>query len=151
VNCGPNYNCQNTIFRHLCAIDNTFQQGLGIFLNAFSKLSDFVDHIYAVEFEIKDITDTTRPASYLDLNLEIDREGRLRTKTYDKRDDFNFHFPFLCYNIPAALVFGIYISQLIRYSRACASYRDLLDIDRVATNYFSRVRVARSFSFLCSV
>ena len=146
MNCGP----KNTIFRRLCAIDNTFQQGIGIFLNAFSKFIDFVDHIYAVEFEIKDITDATRPASYLDIHLEIDREGRLRTTTYDKRDDFNFHFPFLCYNIPAAPAYVIYISQLIRYSRACASYRDFLDIDRVAANYFSRVRVARSFSFLCS-
>jgi hypothetical protein len=25
-----------------------------------------------------------------DLHLEIDSEGRLRTKLYDKRDDFNF-------------------------------------------------------------
>jgi hypothetical protein len=29
-------------------------------------------------------------ASYLNLRLEIDSEGRLRTKLYDKRDDFNF-------------------------------------------------------------
>jgi hypothetical protein len=29
-------------------------------------------------------------ASYLDLHLEIDNEGRLRAKRYDKRDDFNF-------------------------------------------------------------
>jgi hypothetical protein len=32
-------------------------------------------------------TDTDRSASYLDLHLEIDSEGRLRTKLYDKRDD----------------------------------------------------------------
>ena len=31
---------------------------------------------------------TDRSASYLDLHLEIDHEGRLRTKLYDKRDDF---------------------------------------------------------------
>ena len=29
-------------------------------------------------------TDTNRSASYLDLHLEIDSEGRLRTKLYDK-------------------------------------------------------------------
>jgi hypothetical protein len=29
-------------------------------------------------------------ASYLDLHLEIDSEGRLRTKPYDTGDDFNF-------------------------------------------------------------
>ena len=45
------------------------------------------------------ITDTDRSASYLDLHLEIDSDGRLRTKLYDKRDDFNcpiVHFPFIC-------------------------------------------------------
>ena len=41
--------------------------------------------------EIMDTTDTDRSASYLDLHLEIDSEGVwLRTKLYDKRDDFNF-------------------------------------------------------------
>jgi hypothetical protein len=42
------------------------------------------------KLEIKDTTDTDRSASYLDLHLEIDSEDRLRTKLYDKRDDFNF-------------------------------------------------------------
>ena len=53
---------------------------------------------------MKDTTDTDRSASYNDLHLEIDSEGRLRTKLYDKRDDFNFpilNFPFICSNIPA--------------------------------------------------
>jgi hypothetical protein len=31
-----------------------------------------------MEVEIKDTTDTYRSASYLDLHLEIDSEGRLR-------------------------------------------------------------------------
>ena len=30
-------------------------------------------------------------------------------------------------NIPAAPAYGVYISQLIRYSRACGSYQDFLD------------------------
>jgi hypothetical protein len=58
-----------------------------------------------------------RSASYLDLHLEIDSEGRLRTKLYDKKDDFNFpivNFPFICSNIPAAPAYGVYISQMIR-------------------------------------
>jgi hypothetical protein len=31
----------------------------------------FVDRIYAIELEIKDITDTDRSASYLDLHPDI--------------------------------------------------------------------------------
>ena len=44
---------------------------------------------------------------------------------YDKRDDFNFHitnFPFLSSNIPSSPVYAVFISQLIRYARACSSY-----------------------------
>ena len=90
-----------------------------------SRFGDFVDHIYPIELEIKDTTDTDRSASYLDLHLEIYSEGQIRTEPYDKRDDFNVpivNFPFICSNIPAAPAYGVYISQLIRYSRACGSY-----------------------------
>ena len=54
------------------------------------RFGDFVDRIYLIELEIKDTTDTDRSASYLDLHLEIDSGGWLRTILYDKRDDFNF-------------------------------------------------------------
>jgi hypothetical protein len=37
------------------------------------------------------------------------------------------NFPFICSNIPAAPAYGVYISQLIRYSRACGPYQDFLD------------------------
>ena len=95
-----------------------------------SRFGDFVDRIYPIELEIKDTKYTDRSASYLDLHLEINSEGRLRTKLFDKRDDFNFpivNFPFICSNIPAAPAYGVYISQLIRYSRACGPYQDFLD------------------------
>ena len=91
---------------------------------------DFVDRIYPIELEIKETTDTVMSVSFLDIHFEIDSEGRLRTKLYDKRDYFNFpivNFPFICSNIPAAPSYGVYISQLIRYSRACGSYHDFLD------------------------
>jgi hypothetical protein len=95
-----------------------------------SRFGDFVDRIYPIALEIKDTTDTDRSASYLDLHLEIDSEGRLRTKLYDKRDDFNFpivNFP-KCSNIAAAPVYGVYIFQMIRNARACTgSYQDFLD------------------------
>jgi hypothetical protein len=95
-----------------------------------SRFCDLVDRIHPIEFEIKDTTDTDASASYLDLHLEVDSERRLRTKLSDKRDDFNFpivNFPFICSNIPAAPAYGVYISQLIRYSRTCSSYQDFLD------------------------
>ena len=51
---------------------------------------------------------------------------QLHTSIYDKRDDFNFHitnFPFLSSNIPTSPAYGVFISQLIRYARACSSYQ----------------------------
>ena len=45
--------------------------------------------------------------------------------TFYFRDDFNFHitnFPFLSSNIPSSPAYGVFISQLIRYARACSSY-----------------------------
>ena len=72
-----------------------------------------------------DTTESNISASYLDLLLSIGRDGQLRTSLYDKRDDFNFHitnFPFLSSNIPSSPAYGVLISQLIRYARACSSY-----------------------------
>ena len=94
-----------------------------------SRFGDFVDRIYPIELEIKDTTDTDGFASYLAIQLEIDSEWRLRTTLYDRIDDFKFpivNFPFICCNIPATLAYGVYICQLIRYSRACGSYQDFL-------------------------
>ena len=57
-------------------------------------------------------------------------------KLYNKRDDFNFpivNFPFICSNIPTAPAYRVYISQLIRYCRACGCYKDFLDIGGVLT------------------
>ena len=43
-----------------------------------SRFGDFVDRIYPIELEIKEITDTDNP-TYLDLHLEIFSEERLKT------------------------------------------------------------------------
>jgi hypothetical protein len=77
--------------------------------------------------QVKETTDTASSASSLDLCLEFDDSGQLSTKTYDKRDDFNFkiiNFPNMCSNISASPAYGVYISQLIRYGRASSNYSD---------------------------
>ena len=80
-----------------------------------SKFSDYLDFIYPSELEIKDTIESMKSISYLDCLLEIDNSGKLSTKLYDKRDDFNF--PFLCDNIPASPAYGVFVSQLIRTIR----------------------------------
>ena len=80
-----------------------------------SRFGDFVDRIYPIGLEIEDTTGTDISASYVDMHLEVGSEGRLRTKLYDKRDDFNFpivNLPFICSNIPAApALWSIYLSD----------------------------------------
>ena len=91
----------------------------------YPEFENYLGQMYPVELEIKDTTESNTSASNLDLLLSIGRDGRLHTSIYDKRDDFNFHitnFPFLSSNIPASPAYGVFISQLIRYARACSSY-----------------------------
>ena len=58
-------------------------------------------------------------ASFLDLHLSIS-DGFVKTKIYNKRDDFDFdimNFPFLDGDVARSTSYGIYISQLIRFAR----------------------------------
>ena len=53
--------------------------------------------------------------------------GKISSKTYDKRDDFNFeivNFPFLDGVVPRSPSYGVYISQLIRFVRVCSNVDD---------------------------
>ena len=89
------------------------------------EFENYLGQMYPAELEIKDTTESTTSASYLDLLLSIGRDGQLHTSIYDKRDDFNFHitnFPFLSSNIPSSPAYGVFISSLIRYAQACSSF-----------------------------
>ena len=76
---------------------------------------------------------TAASSSYLDCYLYID-SGKLTTRLYDKWDDFNFpivNVPFLSSNILSALAYGVYVSQLFRYARACSNYQDFMEHEKV--------------------
>ena len=103
---------------------------------------NYLGQMYPAELEIKDTTESNTSASYLDLLLSIESDGQLRTSLYDKRDDFNFHitnFPFLSSNIPSSPAYGVFISQLIRYARACSSYECfILRATRLSSKLFGQ-------------
>ena len=66
----------------------------------------------------------------------IDFNGRLTTTLYDQRDDFAFaivNIPFLYSNVPLSPAYGVYVSQLIRYARACHAYDDFLKRGQLLT------------------
>ena len=63
---------------------------------------------------------------FLDLDLFINN-GIVSSKIYDKRDDFDFsiiNYPNLDSDVPRSTSYGVYISQLIRFARACTSVED---------------------------
>ena len=67
-----------------------------------------MDRIYPTELQLNKANSTDTEAPFLDLNLCISN-GRVSTKVYDKRDDFDFdivNFPFLDGNIPGVLHMG---------------------------------------------
>ena len=87
-----------------------------------SRFGDNLHRIYPNQLQIMYGNNTQR-YSYLDLHIEIDSGGRLKTNVYDKRNDFTFaivNFPFIRNNIIASSAYGLYAPQLIHYSRACA-------------------------------
>jgi hypothetical protein len=101
------------------------------------QFHSYVDSIYPSELEIKDTTESSTSVSYLDVLLNIDADGQLTTQLYDKRDDFSFafvNFPYICRTIPLSPAYGVYISQLIRYARACSTYNQFLSRSRLLTD-----------------
>jgi hypothetical protein len=111
--------------------------------------------IYPDELEIKHTTESDKSASYLDILLNIDSNGRLTTSLYGKCDDFDFaivNFPFLRSNIPLSTANGVYVSQLIRYARVCFAYEEFSKRGRLLTNKlmlqgYNKSRLKSSFHY----
>ena len=99
--------------------------GLIVFNN--KKFLDYLKEIYPSQLIVEKDNKSDHLADYLDLTFIIDSGGKLSTRIYDKRDDFDFHivsFPFLSSNVLSGPSYGVYISQLIRYARCCSHYRE---------------------------
>ena len=85
-----------------------------------------VGQIYPTELQLNTANSSDTEAPFWDLNLSI-TNGIVSSKIYDKRDDFNFeivNLPFLGGDVPRSPSYGVYISQLIRFSRVCSNVDD---------------------------
>ena len=63
----------------------------------------------------------------MDLHLSIS-DGFVKTKTNDKRDDFDFDivkFQFLDGDVPRSIYDGVYVSQLLRFAPVSSHVDDL--------------------------
>ena len=91
-----------------------------------------ISQIYPSELQLNKANAFDTEATFLDLHLSISNDI-VSTKIYDKRDDFDFeivNFPFLDGDVPRSTSYGVYISQLIRFTRASSyvarRYYDLI-------------------------
>ena len=98
---------------------NSTSRYLDDLLNIDNDFFDsMVNSIYLSEFQLNKANVSDTEASFLDLHLSIS-DGFVKTKIYNKRDDFDFdivNFPFLDGDVPRSTFYGVYISQLIRFA-----------------------------------
>ena len=76
------------------------------------------------------------PRPHFWIYIYLYRMVLLKTKIYDKRDDFDFdivNFPFLDGYVPRSASYGVYISQLIRFARVSSHVDDFNTRNKVLT------------------
>ena len=98
---------------------NSTSKYLDDLLNIDNNFFDSMfNRIYPSELQLNKANLSGAETSFLDLHLSI-LGGFVKTKIYDKRDDFDFdivNFPFLDGNVPRSASYGVYISQLIQFA-----------------------------------
>ena len=118
------------------------------------KFLDYLKEIYPCQLTGEKANKSDHVADYLDLTFIIDSGGKVSTRLYDKRDNFDFHivnFPFLSSSISSGPSYGVYISQLIRSTRYCSHYDDFRYrhnylVDRLLSqNYIVLRSLSRNF------
>ena len=99
---------------------NSTSRYLDDLLNIDNSFFDsMVNHIYPSELQLNKANVSHAEASFLDLHLAI-LDGFVRTKIFDKRDDFDFdlvNFPFLDGGVPRSASYGVYIKKARHWSR----------------------------------
>ena len=116
-------------------------------IEAFNSTSRYLDDLLNIdnnffdsmvnpsELQLNKANVSDAEASFLDLHLSIS-DGFVKTKIYDKRDDFDFdvvNFPFLDGDVPRSASYGVYISQLIRFARVSSHVDDFNTRNKVLT------------------
>ena len=118
---------------------NSTSRYLDDLLNIDNNFFDSMDNrIYPSELQLNKANVSDTEASFLNLHLSISN-GFVKTKIYDKRDDFDFdivNFSFLDGDVPRLTSYGVYISQLIRFARVSSHVDDFNTRNKVLTANF---------------
>ena len=116
-------------------------------IEAFNSTSRYLDDLLNIdnnifdsmvspsELQLNKANVSHTKASFSDLHLSIS-DGFVKTKIYDKRDDFDFdivNFPFLDGDVPRLTSYGVYTFQLIRFAQASSHVDDFNTRNKVLT------------------
>ena len=96
---------------------------------------NMVGQIYPSELQLNKANTSDTEAAFLDLYLSISNDI-VSTKIYDEPDDFDFeivNFPLFRWCVPRSTSYGVYISQLIRFSRASSFVTDFNTRNKLIT------------------
>jgi hypothetical protein len=108
------------------AFYNTSRYLYDIFNLDNSYFDQMVPDIYPHELQLNKTNYWNFSTSCSDLHITINKNS-IHTKIYDKRDDFDFciiNYPHLDGDVPHATSYGIYVSHLMRFARACNNVKD---------------------------
>lgn len=111
-------NCATTLVRLSICLQQMEDTDCNLRLEQFSFLTIETLHVHWLHTHIEDV------------------RHRVRLRSNPKFPIVNF--PFLCSNIRTAPAYGVYISQLICYSKAGNQYHDFLDRARMLTHKLLR-------------
>ena len=103
--------------------------------NKNNYFDSMVNRICPSELQLNKANVSDTEASFLDLHLSIS-DGFVRTKIFNKRDDFDFdivNFLFLDGDVPRSTSYGVYISQLFRFARVSSHVDDFNTRNKVLT------------------
>ena len=115
---------------------NTTSRYLDDILNINNVYFDnMVSQICPSALQLNKANTSDTKATFVDLNLSISNDI-VSTKMYDKCDDFDFeivNFPFLDGDVPCSTSYGVYISELIRFTRASSYFADFNTRNKLLT------------------
>ena len=114
---------QSDVIESLNSTSRYLDDLLKIDNNCFDSM---VNRIYPSEVQFNKANVSNAETSFLNLHLSIS-DGFVKTKIYDKRDNFDFdivNFPFLDGDVPLSASYGVYVSRLIRFARVSSHVGD---------------------------
>ena len=111
-------------------------------LNSDGYFKEYFKEIYPPSLELNKENVGDLQANVLDLDINILDNNKFSCKLFDKRDNFNFkivQFQPIHNNQASAISYGVFNSQIIRFSRICSDIKHFKE------------RVLNMFNELCSL